>query len=87
MDACTIYREYRERHPEGHYFDADTLNFFGESLARMRVEPKPVKVYDEWDRKYHNCWVLVAYQSKAPVGVSKWKKTYFDTETFDIVNV
>ena len=28
---------YYKKHPEGHYFDVDTLKFFGERFSDMRL--------------------------------------------------
>ena len=74
-----LIEEYYKRNPDGHFFDRETLQFFGEKKSDMWILKKPVTV-DYWGEK-HRCYVLSTFQSKAPPGNQR-KYFYFDCETF-----
>lgn len=75
----TVYRlkeEYQKNHPEGHFFDHDTLKFFGERESEMRVLKQKANIDGR------ECYILSSLQRKYPGGPRRiWH--YFDTETFD----
>ena len=81
MDVHTLRNKYYQHHPDGHYFDPDTLRFFGERWSEMRVLKKPVTVKD-YSGKEHECWVLSSVQRPH---FSKPHRVYhyFDTSTFE----
>ncbi len=82
-DMMTVHRLidlYREKNPGGHFFDRDTLRFFGERLSEMRVLKEMADVTDILGKK-HRCFVLSSYQRNRPIG-PKRKYTYFDSTTY-----
>lgn len=76
---------YYRKHPNGHYFDSQTLKFFGERLSEMRLLKEKARVKDVCD-EYHTCYVVSSLQRKHPCGPRR-KYTYFDVETLDDVMV
>lgn len=81
MTPYTLAYEYQRRHPNGHYFDRDTLKFFGETFSTMRVLKGTVEVTDRHGEK-HTAYVLSSLQRKHPLGARR-KWTWFDATTFD----
>lgn len=77
MTVYTIMQEYRNHHPHGHYFDTETLRFFGERISEMRVLKKTKIVNGRV------CYVLSTLQRNAPGGPIR-HYAYVDAETFDI---
>lgn len=77
----TVYRlkeEYKKHYPDGHFFDHDTLKFFGERESEMRVLKQKANVNGR------ECYILSSLQRKNPAGPRRvWH--YFDTETFDYI--
>lgn len=84
-DANDLKREYYAKHPDGHFFDRDTLKFFGESMSQMRLLKGTVEVTDILSEK-HTCYVLSSLQRKHPCGPRRTRH-YFDVETLDAVAV
>lgn len=83
---CSVYGlrdAYYEKHPNGHYFDRDTLKFFGESFSTMRLLKGTVKIKDISGDE-HECYVLSSLQRKYPGGPRR-KYTYFDIHTLDYI--
>lgn len=74
-----------KHHPKSHYFDCDTLKFFGESLSTMRVLKETVTVIGYSGEK-HICYVLSKLSKKYPTG-KKRTYAYFDVETLDDICV
>ena len=71
---------------ENHFFDHDTLKFFGERLSEMRLLKDTVEITDVCGEK-HTCYVISATRRK---NVFKSCKPYayhhyFDTTTFQHV--
>lgn len=84
MTYWKLREEYYKHNPNGHFFDGDTLRFFGERVSEMRVYKKTEVVKDYYGNE-HECYVLSSYQRKNPAGPRrKWH--YFDVETFEIIN-
>lgn len=82
MTAYELRDRYQAAVPDGHFFDAATLRFFGETMGKMKVSgPETVK---DWYGKTHSCWVLLSWQKKHPLG-PRWIMHYFDTNTYDVV--
>ena len=82
----TIYEfieKYRVAQPDGHFFDRETLRFFGERLSEMRVL-RDTAIIECDDGKTRECYVLSRFQRKHPRGP---RRTYafFDIETLDDV--
>lgn len=74
---------YQSTHPHGHYFDEDTLRFFGERISEMRLLKGTATIMDCMGEE-HTCYVLSSLQRKHPMGPRR-KYTYFDVETLDDV--
>lgn len=81
MTIYELKRNYEEKQ-KGHFFDKETLKFFGQTLSKMRVT-KDITVTDYRGNK-HNCYCVSA------TGRIEGKITnnlyYFDSETFEIVH-
>lgn len=80
----TIYM-LKNRHqtyfPNSHFFDYDTLKFFGECLSTMRVLKDTVKIKD-YAGKVHECYCVSSLQRKAPGGPKRYY-SYFDTTSYE----
>lgn len=74
---------YQRKHPNGHYFDSDTLRFFGERVSEMRLLKGTTEVTDSLGQ-VHTCYCLSSLQRKHPLGPRR-KYTYFDVETLDAI--
>jgi len=76
--------EYKKRNPNGHYFDSETLKFFGERVSEMRLIKGTFQEVDICGNP-HTCHAVSILQRKHPYGARRvWK--YFDTETLhDVV--
>ena len=83
MTVYELRSRYLEKHPNGHFFDPETLKFFGETLSSMRVLGATTEVKDSIG-EMHTCYVL----SKLSKDFSgKKRRTYacFDVDTFEHV--
>ena len=80
-DVYSLVAAYQHVHPGGHYFDRDTLKFFGESLSTMRLLKDKATIKD-WSGEKHTCYVLSKLQKKHPMGPRR-VYAYFDVETLD----
>lgn len=88
MEIKTIYdlvREYKRNNPNGHYFDRETLKFFGETLSSMYLYKKPIKVTDVCGNT-RTVYVISKWQRNHPAGRRK-TYDYFDVNTLDCVFV
>lgn len=86
MEVRTVHGlidAYKTKRPDGHFFDHDTLKFFGERISEMRLLKNRETVTDVSGEK-HECYVLSSLQRKNPLGPRR-KYTYFDVETLDMV--
>ena len=79
-----LIREYKKHNPDGHFFDRETLKFFGERLSEMRVLKKTVNVTD-WDGE-HTCHVVSVIQRNNFFGTVSRKYHYFDVNTFEDIH-
>jgi hypothetical protein len=68
---------------ETHFFDHDTLKFFGETLSSMKVLKNTVEITDVCG-EVHTCYVISAKRSKNAFGSCKpyTYYHYFDVNTF-----
>jgi hypothetical protein len=66
MNVSELERFYLKSNPEGHYFDKDTLAFFG-SRYRQVMTAKEGYIYSE-------------KQTNAPEGVGPWAAMFFDLD-------
>ena len=74
---------YQSKHPNGHYFDRNTLKFFWERISEMRILKNRETVTDISGEK-HDCYVLSSLQRNNPMGPRR-NYTYFDVVTLDDV--
>lgn len=72
---------YQSEHPQGHFFDPETLKFFGETFSSMRVLKKK-EIVTDYSGEKHTCYVLSSLQ-KPPYGGKRRVYHYFDENTFD----
>lgn len=87
-DVYSLRAAHLAAHPGSHFFDADTLKFFGEQLSRMRLL-KSKKLVKDFSGVTHKCYILSSPQ-KCPswtgrgyIRRTKW--FYFDVDTLDEV--
>ena len=81
-DAEALISRYYETHPGGHYFDPQTLKFFGERRSEMRLLKKTAVVRDALGNE-HECYVVSSVQRPGPPLKKRRKYHYFDTSTYD----
>lgn len=74
-----LIQQYRAHNPEGHFFDRDTLKYFGESIHRMKVNGKGV--IETRDGESRICYELECVQSIPEFGTRK-KWYYFDEDEY-----
>lgn len=77
-----LIQQYRHYHPDGHFFDRDTLKNFGESIGRMRINGKGVVLTRCGENRI--CYELQAEQHIPQFG-SRLKFYYFDEDDFTVV--
>ena len=74
-------RAYYKKNPEGHYFDPETLKFFGERVSDMRLLKKTVKIKDILGVE-HEAYVISRLQRNYPGGARR-TYAYFDVNTLN----
>lgn len=84
-DIDDLIYNYYKKNPNGHYFDRDTLRFFGERRSDMRLLKGTVRIKDVCDN-YHEAYVVSRLQRKYPGGPRR-TYAYFDVETLDDISV
>ena len=82
-DVYDLMSAHMKMHPDSHFFDSNTLKFFGETLSSMRLLKGTVKVTDSMDKE-HNCYVLSTLQKNCPTGSYRIHH-YFDIDTLEHV--
>lgn len=83
MTVHQLKAYYLEKHPNGHFFDPDTLKFFGETLSSMRVLRGTVQKKDSMG-EVHTCYML-SKLSRDFSGKKRRNYAYFDVDTFEHV--
>lgn len=83
-DAAHLVRLYKQKRPDGHFFDPETLKCFGERLSEMRLLKGTVKVTSAGGYE-HECYVLSCVQRPGPPLKKRRKYHYFDVETLEDV--
>lgn len=88
MTIYELMNKHLEKHPNSHFFDNDTLKFFGEALSRMRVLKGTVTIKD-YCGKDHVCYVVSATRHKNWNGRCKpyIHYHYFDIDTLDDISI
>ena len=81
MTAYELKERHLNRYPNSHFFDRDTLKFFGETMSRMSVGKYPVLVTDACGVQ-RKAYCLSSLQRKAPGGPRR-AYHYFDTNTYE----
>ena len=81
----TVY-ELRDktRTTEPHFFDTDTLKWFGESMSTMKVLSGTSSITDVCGKVHPSCVTLSKLSRKYPTGPRR-TYAYFDTETWEQV--
>lgn len=83
-DIYDLRAAYLKHHPDGHFFDPETLKFFGERLSGMRVLKKKSHITDI-SGDGHECYVVSTTQRSPVTGRQFRTYHYFDTKDFDQV--
>lgn len=83
MTFYELKNQIEKHNPGTHYFDRDTLRFFGERLSEMYVLKNTVVVRDYYGH-FHTCYVLSKYSRNYPGGPRR-TYAYFGVETFKAV--
>ena len=83
MNVYTL-RDQVIKGADSHFFDPDTLKWFGERWSDMRVLKKTRIIMDALGEE-HECWVLSTLQRKHPCGARR-AYYYFDKNTFERVS-
>lgn len=78
-DIYELRSAYYKKNPDGHYFDPDTLKFFGERLSEMRVYKGTTRVIDSCGEE-HETYKISKYSRKYPGGARR-TYDYFDVNT------
>lgn len=74
---------YQKKNPQGHFFDKDTLKFFGESMSSMRLL-KGTQEITTLSGERHTCYVLSTLQ-RVPLVGKRRAYFYFDVDTLEDV--
>lgn len=77
---------YEKHNPGGHFFDKQTLKFFGERLSEMRVLKGEYIITDNTIGEPKTCYCLSRLQRNHPNGATR-THIYFDKETFSPLNI
>lgn len=85
QDIDDLRVAYYDAYPDGHFFDHDTLKFFGERYSEMRLLKDTVVIEDSLGAK-HECYVVSSRQ-RPPMGQPRRVHHYFDVNTMDNVNM
>lgn len=75
MKIYSVYgliEQHKSRHPQSHFFDRETLKFFGERISEMRLLKNTAKVKRSDGTKVE-CYVLSSLQRNHPCGA---RRTY-----------
>lgn len=84
-DIYDLRNAYLRTHPNGHWFDSDTLAFFGESLSTMYLLKGTYRVKDCLGVE-HSCYKVSKLSRKYPGG-PKRTYAYFDVNTLNDIPV
>lgn len=80
-----LINDYYEKNPNGHYFDRDTLKFFGERISDMRLLKGTMKIKDI-SGKEHEVYVISRLQRNYPGGARR-TYAYFDVDTLNDITI
>jgi hypothetical protein len=82
-DIYELRNAYYKKNPDGHYFDADTLKFFGERFSDMKLLKGTSKITDICG-EVHEVYTISRLQRNHPNGAQR-THAYFDINTLDDV--
>lgn len=77
MTVYDLMYYHKRNFPSSHFFDHDTLKFFGERISEMRVLQRTTTV------RGRECYVLSSFQHNAPIPRRAYH--YFATDNFEEV--
>lgn len=77
MTSSELKYRVQKADSESHFFDRDTMKFFGDTMKNYSVRPARIKRYDGTET---NVWELYR---KRPVKHGLRSSAYFDKETFE----
>lgn len=80
-DVYDLKAAHLAAHPGSHFFDSNTLKFFGERLSSMRLLKKRYAITDCMGEK-HECYCLSSPQ-RTPLGNRMMHYFYFDVNTLE----
>lgn len=83
MEAWKLIQKHKENQPQSHFFDHDTLKFFGERISEMYVF-KNTEMIKDYSGNVHECYCLSSLQRKNPIRPTRVYH-YFDVNTFEEV--
>ena len=78
MDASELKKKYKKYNPGGHFFDRDTMRFFGDTMANFGCR-KAVINTREGIKTVYELW------RKKPVKHGLKSSAYFTADTFQCV--
>ena len=81
MTVSDLIFEHNSRHPDSHFFEKETLAFFGENLDEMEVKDETVTIKDCYGKE-HECFVLTTIQNDEILG-SQPHTFFFEKGTFN----
>lgn len=84
MTVYELIRNYYRHNPDGHFFDRDTLKFFGERISDMRVLKHRPDITDCVGEVHEKAYVL-SHRQEDFYGNKHRAYDYFDCETFDMI--
>ena len=86
MTVSQLINKYYDHNPDGHFFDRETLKFFGERRSDMYVYKETIKI-TTYSGEVHECYMLRTIQRGIPFNPPKRKYHFFDVNTFkEIIN-
>ncbi len=80
-DVYDLKNAHEVAHPDSHFFDRDTLKFFGERLSSMRLLKSRPAIKDCMGEE-HECYCLSSPQ-RTPLGNRRMHYFYFDVNTLE----
>ena len=82
MTIAELVSQYRQHQPKGHFFDRETLAFFGEKISKMTYNGiKVIKDASGHERQVHE---IRSEENDSVLG-RRWKLHFFDAFTFEDV--
>lgn len=80
-----LKRAYERKYPNKHFFDKETLKFFGERMSDMRILKNTVTI-TESDGNEIECYILSSLQRNHPLGARRVYH-YFDVNTLRAISL